>query len=125
MKPFSLKKEERLCSRKTIEKLFLEGESFFIFPLKVVYLKMELPVQYPVQAAFSVSKRNFKRAVMRNLLKRRMREAYRLNKESLYNAFEKEEQLAVMFIYAGREEKEYELIEKSMKQALLKLAKMK
>jgi len=125
MKPFSLKKEERLCSRKTIERLFLEGESFFIFPLKVVYLKMALPVQYPVQAAFSVSKRNFKRAVRRNLLKRRMREAYRLNKESLYIAFDNEEQLAVMFIYAGREEKEYELIEKSMKQALLKLAKMK
>ena len=124
MNQFSLKKEERLCSRKTIERLFLEGESFFIFPLKVVYLKMALPVQYPVQAAFSVSKRNFKRAVRRNLLKRRMREAYRLNKESLYRAFDNEEQLAVMFIYAGREEKEYELIEKSMKQALLKLAKM-
>ena len=86
---------------------------------------MELPVQYPVQVAVSVSKKNFKRAVMRNLLKRRMREAYRLNKEILYNVFGKDEQLAVMFIYAGREEKEYELIEKSMKQALLKLAKMK
>lgn len=103
----------------------MEGDSFFIFPIKVVYLKMELPVQYPVQAAFSVSRRNFKRAVMRNLLKRRMREAYRLNKESLYNVFDSDKPLAVMFIYAGREEKEYKLIEKSMKQALLRLANMK
>lgn len=124
MKPFSLTKEERLSSRKTIERLFLEGNSFFIFPIKVVYLKTELPVRYPVQAAFSVSKRKFKQAVARNLLKRRMREAYRLNKESLYKVFENDKQLAVMFIYAGREEKEYELIEKSMKQALLRLAKM-
>lgn len=86
---------------------------------------MELPVQYPVQAAFSVSKKNFKRAVMRNLLKRRMREAYRLNKEIVYQVFGMGGQLAVMFIYAAREEKEYELIEKSMKQALLRLTKMK
>ncbi len=86
---------------------------------------MELAAQYPVQAAFSVSKKNFKRAVMRNLLKRRMREAYRLNKGIVYQVFGRDRQLAVMFIYAGREEKEYELIEKSMKQALFKLAKMK
>lgn len=86
---------------------------------------MELAAQYPVQAAFSVSKKNFKRAVMRNLLKRRMREAYRLNKGIVYQVVGRDRQLAVMFIYAGREEKEYELIEKSMKQALFKLAKMK
>lgn len=82
---------------------------------------MDLPVPYPVQAAFSVSRRNFKRAVKRNLLKRLMREAYRLNKDRLYQALGDKEQLAVMFIYAGREVKDYELIEKSLKQALSKL----
>ena len=122
MNPLSLKKEERLCSRKAIEKLFFEGESFFIFPLKVVYRSMALTVPYPVQAAFSVSRRNFKRAVKRNLLKRRMREAYRLNKADFYQTLEGKPQLAVMFIYAAREVKEYGLIEKSMKLALSKLA---
>ncbi|MEL7585218.1 MAG: ribonuclease P protein component [Prolixibacteraceae bacterium] len=125
MNDFGLKKEERLCSRKTIEKLFLEGETFFVFPLKVVYLKMPLVVPYPVQAAFSVSRRNFKRAVKRNLLKRRMREAYRLNKEKLYGALGDDLQLAVMFIYAGREEKDYNVVERSMKQSLSKLANIK
>lgn len=125
MNQVGLKKEERLCSRKMIEKLFLEGSGFFIFPLKVVYLLMPLGVPYPVQAAFSVSRRNFKRAVKRNLLKRRMREAYRLNKEKLYGALGDGLQLAVMFIYAGREEKDYAVIERSMKQALLKLAALK
>lgn len=122
MDQLSFKKEERLCSRKAIERLFFEGESFFIFPLKVVYLKMTLLGQYQVQAAFSVSRKNFKRAVRRNLLKRRMREAYRLNKESLYQALGHKGQLAVMFIYAAREIKDYKSVEKSMKQALLKLA---
>ncbi|MGD9557921.1 MAG: ribonuclease P protein component [Mangrovibacterium sp.] len=124
MKEFSLKKEERLCSKKLIGSLFLEGESFFIFPLKVVYLKSDLPGGGPVQAAFAVSRKNFKRAVKRNLLKRRMREAYRLNKQILSQS-EDRVPLAVMFIYAAREEKDYRIIERSMKQALLKLSAVK
>jgi ribonuclease P protein component len=124
MKEFSLKKEERLCSRKLIGSLFLEGESFFIFPLKVVYLKSDLPGGGQVQAAFTVSRKNFKRAVKRNLLKRRMREAYRLNKQVLSRS-EDQVPLAVMFIYAAREEKDYRIIERSMKQALLKLSAVK
>lgn len=122
MNSFSLKKGERLCSRKAIEKLFFEGESFFIFPFKVIYLKMVLPLPQPVQAAFSVSRRNFKRAVKRNLLKRRMREAYRLNKSILYQALDDKGQLVVMFVYVAREVKEYAVIDRAMKLALSKLA---
>lgn len=77
---------------------------------------------YPAQAAFSVSKKNFKRAVKRNYLKRRMRETYRLHKAILYQALPEGEQLAVMFIYSAKEIKDYEVIEKSMKKALTKLA---
>ncbi len=122
MKPFGLKKEERLSSSKVIGDLFAGGESFFIFPLKVVFRETDLPVSYPVQAAFSVSKRNFKKAVERNLLKRRMREAYRLNKSILYQACGDQRKIAVMFIYVAQEVKDYSLIERSMKLALSKLA---
>jgi ribonuclease P protein component len=122
MEGFTLHKEERLCSEKLIGELFSSGESFLSYPLKVVFLKSELPQSYPVQAAFTVSKRNFKRAVKRNLLKRRMREAYRLNKTEFYcELAEKELQIAIMFVYIGKDLAEYTIIEKAMISALKKI----
>ena len=122
MEEFTLKKEERLCSQKIIGELFTSGESFLAYPLKVVFLKTDNSQTYPVQAAFTVSKRNFKRAVKRNLLKRRMREAYRLNKPALYDELAlKYLNLAIMFVYVGKDIAEYSIIEKGMKSAFKKL----
>jgi ribonuclease P protein component len=122
MEGFTLHKEERLCSQKLIEELFASGESFLAYPLKVVFLKTELPDVPPVQAAFTVSKRNFKRAVKRNILKRRMREAYRQNKPDLYQELTANKvQLAVMFVYIGKEVAEYATIQKAMISAFKKL----
>ena len=122
MERFTLHKEERLCSQKTIEELFSSGESFLAYPLKVVFLKTESFQPYPVHAAFTVSKRNFKRAVMRNLLKRRMREAYRLNKLPFYDDLvAKGLQIAIMFVYIGKDPAEYTPIEKAMISAFKKL----
>lgn len=115
----TFKKEERLCSKKIIDKLFTEGSSFLSYPLKIVYLPIDLPSQYRVQAAFSVSKKNFKKAVERNLLKRKMRESYRLNKYTLFE--ESDKQLAIFFIYVAKEIVEYQRIEVAMKKALLRL----
>ena len=115
MEGFTLHKEERLCSQKTIEDLFSSGESFLTYPLKVVFIKTEMPQNYPAQAAFTVSKRNFKRAVKRNILKRRMREAYRLNKPGFYREIAARNiQIAVMFVFIGKDLIEYARIEKAM-----------
>jgi ribonuclease P protein component len=117
---FSFQKAERLCSKKIIDKLFLEGKSVFSFPLKIGYLETPLPSSFPVQAAFTVGKRNFKRAVQRNLIKRRMREAYRLNKSNFYTEFE-EKQVAVFFIFTGKTIPEYKQIEAAVKKGMKKL----
>ncbi len=119
---FSLNKEERLCSQKVIEKLFAEGESFLTFPVKVVYLKTELNTHFPAQAAFSVSKKSFKRAVRRNRIKRLMREAYRLNKSEFYQQLG-DRQLAVFFIYVGKEMTNFAAIEGAFKKAMKRLVK--
>lgn len=117
---FTFKKGERLCSKKIIDKLFLEGESFLSFPFKIVYLKIDRPSSFPVQVGFSVGKRNFKKAVQRNLIKRKMREAYRLNKQNLYNATG-ENQLAVFFIFIGKTIPEYSVVEAGVKKGIKKL----
>ena len=123
---FKLPKEERLCSRKILGELFISSESFLVYPLKVVFIKSNSSENIQNQAAFAVSKRNFKRAVKRNLIKRRMREAYRLNKHILYGDLEaKKLQISAMFIYVGKEVLDYSIIEKSMISAFKKvLAKL-
>ena len=122
MEEFTLKKEERLCSQKIIGELFASGESFLAYPLKVVFLKTDNSQSFPVLAAFTVSKRNFKRAVKRNLLKRRMREAYRLNKPAFQDEIAlKSLNLVLMFVYVGKDIAEYPVIEKGMKSAFRKM----
>lgn len=116
----SFRKNERLCSKKIIDKLFAQGKSVFVFPVKIVYLETELSSEYPVQAAFSVGKRNFKRAVQRNLIKRRMREAYRLNKSKFYDETG-EKQVAVFFIFTGKTISEYTQIETAIKKGMKKI----
>ena len=102
--------------------MFTSGESFLSYPLKVVFRQTDSSQAYPVQAAFTVSKRNFKRAVKRNLLKRRMREAYRMNKPGFYDELAaKELHIAVMFVFIGKDLVEYQTVEKAMISALKKI----
>ena len=87
MKKYTFKKEERLCSKRSIDDLFHNGSSFVVYPLRVVFLsKPTDPEQnFPAQVITSVPKKRFKKAVDRNYLKRLMRESYRLEKDKLYS----------------------------------------
>lgn len=92
------------------------------YPLKIVYIPMELTGSYPAKVAFAVSKKLFKHAVKRNLIRRRMREAYRLNKYLLVSD-PNELKKAVFFIYIGKGILDFQTIEKAMKRSLTALAK--
>jgi len=116
----TFKKEERLCSKKLIDQLFQEGKSFLSFPLKVVYLETAAPLHSPAQAGFTVSKKNFKRAVHRNRIKRLMRETYRLQKHELYQHLG-DKRLTVFFIFIAKEITDYKTVEKAMKKALQRI----
>lgn len=117
----TFRKEERLCSKKVFDKLFSEGNSFFIYPVKIVYAEIDFEGEYPAKAAFAVSKKLFKRAVKRNLLKRRMREAYRCNKYRLSEE-KGNKKVALVFIYVGKQVIEYHPIEKAIKRAIDRIA---
>jgi len=98
---FTLGKQERLKSKKLIEKLYAEGKTIKVFPLKMVYLKINHTSDYPAQVGVSVPKRNFRLAVHRNRLKRLLRETYRLQKFRVYNSLE--DQYVFMISYLGKD----------------------
>ena len=109
-------------SKKTIAHLFSGGRSFAAYPLRLIYIS--LPVEnitefVPVLFSMSVPKKNFKLAVTRNLLRRRIRETYRLHKSAFFSELieavsETSQQYAFMFLYTGREILSYEDINVSM-----------
>jgi ribonuclease P protein component len=95
----TFRKEERLKKEKLIKELFDKGSSFYFFPFKVfVMLNPDQTAGFH-QVLVSASKRNFKRAVDRNLLKRRIREAFRLNK----NQIAASNKLLIAYIYSAKE----------------------
>jgi ribonuclease P protein component len=76
-------------------------------------------------ATFSVSAKNFKRAVDRNRIKRKMREAYRLQKSSLQKQLEQNHQhLAVFIIFTGKSLPEFESVFEKMGFIILQLVKL-
>jgi ribonuclease P protein component len=99
MGKFTFKKEERLSKEKIIQELFDKGSSFYLYPFKVFFLANR-DYQYPYhQVLISVSKKNFKKAVDRNLIKRRIREGYRLNKNQIGD----QNKLVIAYIYSAKE----------------------
>ena len=102
----TLGKQERLKSKKLIEKLYAEGDSVKTFPLRLMYVQTAHTSEFPCQVGVSVAKRNYKLAVDRNRLKRLMRETYRLQKQIVYNNLDRP--YVFMISYIGREEIKYE-----------------
>jgi ribonuclease P protein component len=112
----TLGKQERLKSKKLIEKLYNEGNSVKTFPLRMMFVQTAHTSDFPCQVGVSVAKRNFKKAPDRNRLKRLMRETYRLQKEIVYHNLA--QPYVFMISYIGREEIKYEELYSKMEKLL-------
>lgn len=110
---FTYQKREKLKSQKLIEKLFLEGKSISAFPLRMIYLQTTFEDGSKLKTGVSVSKRNFKKAVDRNRIKRLLREAYRLNKPEYFNNITTS--YALMILYIGKETTDFDAINSKLK----------
>ena len=121
----SFKKEERLCNIQLIEKLYHNGSSFLVYPFRIIWLSSEANSEFPVQVLISIPKKKFKRAVDRNLLKRRIREIYRLQKsEDLFPFLnERSEKIVLGINYIGNEIAEYASMAKKFNTVMLRLKK--
>ena len=120
---YFLKKQDKLKSRKTIERLFGTGKSFSNFPFRVIWLPENNDAI--LQAGFGVSSKYFKKATDRNRIRRLMREAYRLQKKILLDHLEeKPDKLSIFILYVGKELPGYEVVFEKMGIILKRLIKL-
>jgi len=113
---YTFRKEERLCNKRLLEELFHKGSSFLCYPFRVSWRLADAAQAVPVQVVFPVPKKRYKHAVDRNLIRRRMREAYRLHKQqNLYEFLNQANiKLTLSLSYIGKEIEPYQLMEKKM-----------
>lgn len=106
-------KAERLCSKVVIDKVFERGRTVTVPLFRLFWIEAPPEQDYPAQIVISVPKRNFKRAVDRNTLKRRIREAYRKNKTGWYAQL-RPKAYSLLLIYTGKKSVEYKEIEEKI-----------
>lgn len=116
MKQFALGKSHKLCSRSAIERLFdVDGSrSDIAYPLRALWREAGRPAGEPAQFLITVPKKRLHKAVDRVLMRRRIREAYRLLHASAENGAPRD----MAFIYVANESRPYRSIEKAMRRLL-------
>lgn len=122
-KKLTFPKSERISRKRHLDLLFAEGQSFVAYPLRIIYLPIEkVQSDADISVVISVSKKRFKHAVDRNLIKRRIRESYRQQKHELTDCFaEKESALLIAFLYISKETMSFDTIDKAISKTIRSL----
>lgn len=120
MIPLRLSRNERLKNVKLIDSVFKSAITVKSFPLIFSYKHSDFPTDASIQLLFTVSKRNFKRAVDRNRIKRVLRDRLRLQKPELINALKGKPAFGAI-IYTAKTPPEYQEIDKAILKLIQKL----
>ena len=122
MPNYTLPRSERLRSLKAIRRMFGEGRGGFVYPFRYIWIADKQEGESEgrgIEVMFSVPKKFHKRANKRNLLKRRTREAYRLNREVLCERISQAGvEVNLAFIYSTKEVHSYKTIENAVQKIL-------
>jgi ribonuclease P protein component len=120
---FTFKKEERLYGHAALENVYENGKHLHSNNIKVLFIEVPQSAYPACRVVFSVPKRNFKKAVDRNLIKRRMREVYRNHKHLLYQHLaEKQKSIYIYLIYTAKQIISFDELKENLVQALQLLA---
>lgn len=120
---FKLHKDEKLTSRTAVNRLFDEGHSLMAFPLRAAY-RLRPAGERHVQFLISIPKKRIRKAVQRVTLRRRVREAYRLNRRSLLVPVLEQQACGVdiAFVYLDNTPAPYSVINEKMISLLTRIA---
>jgi ribonuclease P protein component len=123
-KPHALPKSERLRVLSAVRRLFKDGATGFVYPFRYMTI-IEESATPEVEVLFSVPKRYHKRANKRNTLRRRSKEAYRLNKLSLAETSRCQgKSIDIALIYSSKEVLPYKTIENAICKILDEVSKL-
>jgi len=120
---YKLNKDEKLCSRTAVNLLFDEGKSLMAFPLRAAY-RLRAHGEHPVQFLITIPKKRIHKAVERVTLRRRVREAYRLNRHELLTTVLEQLDCGVdiAFIYLDKTPAPYSVIQERVISLLTRIA---
>ncbi|MDC0339321.1 ribonuclease P protein component [Flavobacteriales bacterium] len=118
----TLPKSDRLTSRVAISQIYDKGKHLNDYPFKIVWLKET--GEAGLKVVFSVPKRKFKRAVDRNQIKRKLREAYRKHVHDCKKAAESQNtRVSLFLIYLGKDIPQSEIVDNKIILLLNRLTK--